>query len=734
MRESAYLAASLAWLDALLALHIGRIRLQRGAAADDEFRGLYISEADVDALLAPPDPCAADPQLADVHASVVRTATLRARAAATDSTAPLLRLQRRFGLTDLERDVLLICLAPEIDLRYERLFAYAQDDVTRKRPSVDLALALLCPSPAAKLAARAIFAPDAPLRRYVMVLPFEDGQRHAPLLAQFLKLDERIVAELLGQPAIDPYLLGYAHLVERARPLDDLVLPATLRTQLHRLIAPQRHGGSNDQQRAVPPLSSSCRYGGSAATIIALVGGYGSGRQAVAAALCAELGLPLLALDAGRLAESGLPPEEAAARMLREARLREAALLLSNMDALLREERLLPQRAALLEALDTCDGLVFLALDRPWEPRGFLRHITYAQLELPTPSYAERERLWRARLNGSAPDPMTLQTLASAFRLSGGQIRDAANAARNLARARGPDAPITPADLFAGARAQSSDGLSQLARRVVTPYTWDDIVLPPDQIATLREIAATLRHRRTVYETWGFDRKLAGGKGLVVLFAGPSGTGKTMAASIVARDLGLELYAIDLAGVVSKYIGETEKNLDRIFDAARRSNAVLFFDEADSIFGKRAEVKDAHDRYANIEVGYLLQQLESYDGMVVLATNLRKNMDDAFVRRLHYAIEFPFPEELDRLRIWRGVFPKDAPLGPDVDLAFMARQFKIAGGNIRNIALAAAFLAAEDGTPIGMAHLVRATRREYQKLGKLVTAAEFGPYLALVRG
>jgi SpoVK/Ycf46/Vps4 family AAA+-type ATPase len=291
-----------------------------------------------------------------------------------------------------------------------------------------------------------------------------------------------------------------------------------------------------------------------------------------------------------------------------------------------------------------------------------------------------------------------------------------------------------PADLFAGARAQGSDTLGQLARRVVTPYSWDDIVLPQDQVGMLYEITATLRHRRTVYETWGFDGKLSGGKGLVVLFAGPSGTGKTMAASIVARDLGLELYALDLAGVVSKYIGETEKNLDRIFGAARQSNAVLFFDEADSIFGKRSEVKDAHDRYANIEVGYLLQQLESYDGVVVLATNLRKNMDDAFVRRLHYAIEFPFPEEQDRLRIWQGAFPKDAPLSDDVDLAFLARQFKLAGGNIRNIALASAFMAAEDGGAIGMVHLARATRREYQKLGKLVTETDFGRYLALVRG
>jgi SpoVK/Ycf46/Vps4 family AAA+-type ATPase len=224
------------------------------------------------------------------------------------------------------------------------------------------------------------------------------------------------------------------------------------------------------------------------------------------------------------------------------------------------------------------------------------------------------------------------------------------------------------------------------------------------------------------------------GKGLNVLFAGDSGTGKTMAAEIIATDLGLELYKVDLSTLVSKYIGETEKNLDRIFTAAREANAILFFDEADAIFGKRSEVKDAHDRYANIEVGYLLQKMEEYDGVVILATNLKKNIDDAFVRRLHMTIDFPFPEEEDRMRIWQKVFPPEAPLDPDVDLRFLARQFKVTGGNIRNIALLAAFLAAEDGSDIGMSQIVRALRREYQKLGKLVTQSDFGEYLPLVRG
>jgi SpoVK/Ycf46/Vps4 family AAA+-type ATPase len=225
-------------------------------------------------------------------------------------------------------------------------------------------------------------------------------------------------------------------------------------------------------------------------------------------------------------------------------------------------------------------------------------------------------------------------------------------------------------------------------------------------------------------DDWGFDRKLATGKGVAALFAGASGTGKTMAAEVMAHELGLDLYRIDLASVVSKYIGETEKNLDRIFTAAETSNAILFFDEADALFGKRSEVRDSHDRYANLEISYLLQKMEQYDGITILATNLRQNLDEAFVRRLAFHVHFPFPDEADRLRIWRGIWPAAAPLGADVELDFLARQFKLSGGNIKNVALAASFLAAADGGHISMAHLFHATRREYQKMGKVLSTAE----------
>jgi hypothetical protein len=432
-----------------------------------------------------------------------------------------------------------------------------------------------------------------------------------------------------------------------------------------------------------------------------------------------------------RLARTDLPPNDLLPRIVREATLRDAAILWQGADGVLRDDTLAPWRQALLAALDAHAGISFLALEAIWEARGALRTPRFLRVELPDTSFSERERLWRQRLNGDGPSDAVLRTLSSTFRLTGGQIRDAASMARSLAGWHSRTLAVD--DLYAACRAQSSGRLDALAHKIRTTYAWSDIVLPADQIVQLREICVQVRQRQTVLEVWGFDRHLAMGKGVNALFAGQSGTGKTMAAEIIGADLGLELYKVDLSSIVSKYIGETEKNLDTIFRAAREANAILFFDEADALFGKRSEVKDAHDRYANIEVGYLLQKMEEYDGVVILATNLRKNMDDAFVRRLHMSIDFPFPEEGDRLRIWRKVFPGEAPLDHDVDLAFCARQFKLAGGSIRNVALLAAFLAAEDGQVIGMMHLARAAKREYQKLGKLMTEADFGRYLPLVR-
>lgn len=263
-----------------------------------------------------------------------------------------------------------------------------------------------------------------------------------------------------------------------------------------------------------------------------------------------------------------------------------------------------------------------------------------------------------------------------------------------------------------------------MARKIKPRYAWDDIILPDDQRRILHEIVETVRGRPVVLEQWGVGRKLASSAAITVLFAGDPGTGKTMAAEVMANELKLDLYKIDLSTVVSKYIGETEKNLEKIFSEAESSNAILFFDEADAIFGKRSEVKDAHDRYANIEVSYLLQRMESYNGVTILATNLRANLDDAFTRRLQFVIDFPFPEPADRLRIWQTLFPPDLPRTDELDFAPLAERFKLAGGNIRNVIVSAAYQAAANGGSVTMKHLLHGVRREMQKMGRLVSEGE----------
>jgi SpoVK/Ycf46/Vps4 family AAA+-type ATPase len=310
---------------------------------------------------------------------------------------------------------------------------------------------------------------------------------------------------------------------------------------------------------------------------------------------------------------------------------------------------------------------------------------------------------------------LDLAALAGTFRLTAGQIRDAAATARNLGFARDPAAArITQADLLAACRLQSGRKLAVLAQKITPRYGWDDLVLPDDRMDQLREIHDQVRYRALVYGAWGFDRKLALGKGLDILFAGPPGTGKTMAADVLAGALGLDLYRIDLSGVVSKYIGETEKNLARIFAEAAASNAILFFDEADALFGKRTEIRDAHDRYANLEVSYLLQRIEDYDGVVILASNLRGNIDRAFARRIRFTIEFPMPDEAERRRIWEQVWPEQLPRDPDLDLAALAARFDLPGSGIRNAAMAAAFLAAAGEGRVTMDLLLHAIRREYE--------------------
>jgi SpoVK/Ycf46/Vps4 family AAA+-type ATPase len=343
----------------------------------------------------------------------------------------------------------------------------------------------------------------------------------------------------------------------------------------------------------------------------------------------------------------------------------------------------------------------------------------------------ERAELWRQSLNGDGSRTFDLAGTLAQFRLTADQVHRATRAARMEAQAK--DARLDIETLKSGARAQNAAGLERLARRIQPAVGFEDLVLPPEPREQLRELLARARFRERVLDVWKMGGPSSRRRGLTGLFAGPSGTGKTMAAEVLAGELGLDLYAVDLATVVDKYVGETEKNLDRIFAESERVNGVILFDEADALFGKRSEVSDAHDRYANVEVAYLLQRMELFDGVAILATNLRANLDEAFTRRLDALVDFPEPEAQYRLELWQRSLGRSAPRASDLDLEFLAESFKLSGGSIRNIAVAAAYSAAEADRPISMRDLVRATQREYLKLGRLCVESEFGEYYELLQ-
>lgn len=655
------------------------------------FRGLYLGSEDVTRALARPP---------GIPAFAFDRAGLGFAGA---GSSPLGDLQDAFGLTQFDVDVALVALAPEIDLRYERIYAYLQDDVTRKRPTVELVLNLLCSSAQEKLEQRARFTSQAPLlREGLLHLVPDPNQVEPPFLAQYLKLDDQVTRLLLGQSGLDPRLASFCEMGGPAPDWDNLPLPGEIKPALAELVR-QAH----DHRSALQ---------------LYFQGPPGAGKRQAAESLAAVAGAKLIAARADHLLERP-NARELSRLLLREAQLHSAVLYVSGLDDT-REVESPVRRQDFLEALSQHQGITILAGKKRWVPRPGAA-LAVQPILFNVLNFAESCAWWSAELahHGLQLEKPSLEMLASRFRLTAGQIRTALaggllESEWRGAGAQGPAPELSLDDLCSAARAQCGHDLGRLANKIDPRYGWNDIILPPDPLEHLREICAQAEYRTVVYGDWGFDRKLSLGKGLNVLFFGSPGTGKTMAAEVMAHELRLDLYRIDLSQVVSKYIGESEKNLDKIFTAAENSNAILFFDEADALFGKRSEVRDSHDRYANVEISYLLQKMEEYQGISILATNLRQNIDDAFMRRLQAVVEFPFPDEEYRARIWKNVFPAQAPIAPEVDLQALASEVQLAGGNIKNMALTAAFYAATQGSMIGMEHLIQASHREHQKIGR----------------
>jgi ATP-dependent 26S proteasome regulatory subunit len=696
-----YLYAELSGLDILIRREVHRWQLA-GQDPGDVFRGLYVSDEQAGALLSRPvatnwwHAVTLEPAELELFQNAKMQANQNARqmleqAHSLGITPRLEHLMNAFALDRFELEILLVCLAPALDLRYERLYGYLQDDVTRKRPSVNLVLDLLCEPGYQRQAKLPYFAKEAPLERHRLLHPMLDSNTGAvSLLSQTLAVDETVMHWLLGNYQPSAGLGTRAIFCKPDNNPEDKLLAGDGPVLI-------------DLNLAQPPL-------------LAFYGPDLSSQQAAGRILASRWGKPLLMVDLAAAKEEELLPAEALNITLRDARLTQAVPMLLGWDVCLEETASAPN--LLTECFEYPD-LIILAGRSAWQPGGISRERSILWMEFPIPPYHRRKELWKYYLAGhESTGQLDLDGLAGQFSLTSGKIRDAFAAARDMAVQQ--NRAIRNEDLFTAARHYSNPRLVGLAHKLNPRYSWGDIVLPEDHIAQLREIVATVRGRPIVLDEWGIGRKLASSRGVTILFSGPPGTGKTMSAEVIAGELGLDLFKIDLSTIVSKYIGETEKNLERIFSEAETSNAILFFDEADALFGKRSEVRDSHDRYANIEISYLLQRMEAYDGVTILATNLRSNLDESFTRRLQFAVDFPFPEEAYRLRIWRTLFPLEVPRAPDLDLEWLARRFKLAGGNIRNVIVGAAYLAASDGGQLRMDHLLHSTRRELQKMGRLI--------------
>ncbi len=677
-----YLAGHLALLRLRVRRRLAWLRHAAAPPPLDVFRGAVVSEAQATAAAAGPHRAAEQEFLATDSGALSLGAAIAAAErdlrdqaqalAAAGSPPALLRLREVFDLPEPAVGLLLLAAAPDLDPAFERMFAFVQDDAGRRFASLALATGLFgWPVEAPGLAYEAL----RPLLYHRLARLDAADPVPRGLASQAVRAEPRVVQYLQGVDQLDAALAPHLRRVAALAP-------------------PPRYA------RLAVQLAAAARRSPSA--VVNLVEEAAGAGRVVAAELATLLGRDLHLADGAALAAD---PALAA----REAALANTLYLVEVGG----DEAEIPPIAG-------AEPLLVSSAEPVTGPGPMM------VAPIPDLGEAEQRAVWKAALGGRGRGLNgAVDAVIHHFRLPPGAVTEVVAAA--TARARSRDTKLAAADLWQAARAHGRRRLGELARRIEPVFGWDDIVLPPDVRRQLEELAAHVRHRARVHEAWGFGAKLARGGGVAALFAGPSGTGKTMAAEIVAGELELDLYRIDLSGVVSKYIGETEKNLRRVFTAAEQSGAVLFFDEADALFGKRTEVRDSHDRYANIEIDYLLQQMEDYRGLAILATNRKSVLDRAFLRRLRFLVEFPFPAADGRLRIWQRVFPDGAPLA-SVDYGALAR-LEVAGGNIRSIAINAAFLAAADGGEITMDLLMHAARREYAKLDKTLTAAEFGGYL-----
>lgn len=600
----------------------------------------------------------------------------------------------RFDLTEFEKDVLLLGLLPYFDSRYFSLFSALQGSQQKKWPNFELALNLFCFFPLEKVIQEVSFLSQSPLLNCQLLNLGKKGEQQGEGWNQTL---------FLTDPGVYHFLTGRCH------------LPASLADCAQWLSAPE-----NPEQVLCPPevsagLTALTPDAEGVRPVMMLRGPADSGRALAIICTAMTMQCETLQLDLSRLPENDKDAQFLLTQALREIRLRAAVFLVRSLESLTERKELLAAFAQLLNQ----PGLRVVCLCEPQTAMIWLPHIQQLVVDMPMFDVAEKEALLRRSLDSVTAANIDVMEICRRLHFTPQTLPRLLQEARGYQALRDPASELMEVDVRKAFRLRSQQNFGKLARRIEPKRTFEDLIVGEELCQQLAEIVIATKHRNLVLEK-GFAAKVGYGTGISALFYGDSGTGKTMAAEVIAGRLGVDVIQIDLATVVSKYIGETEKHLSRIFDLAEADAGVLFFDEADALFGKRSAVKDAKDRHANIEVSYLLQRLESYPGLVILATNNRSHLDDAFSRRLTFITRFAFPDAVLRERMWRGIWPKKVSVAPEVDFKQLALRAELTGANIRNIALLAAWLAADDGSDdIGYQHIDRAMQRELAKIGRL---------------
>lgn len=662
----------------------------------DEFEKNLLAASDLVAFS-----CADESELAEIEQT---RRYMRKRLTATfESSAdyPLINAMVNFTLSEFEIYVLLMMVCCEMNKKYEKLFSYLQDDITKKHPTVETAIRLFAEPRSFITEYFSYFSDDKALRGFLC--KHDDNS----LCSSRLELSKQAFEYLAGGGCEFDVFDPQSH-------IDPLFIDKNISDEMTGLI----------------------RLSDNKTALVFLRGKSGSGRRFHIKHCSKRLGKRVVFVSAvGLNDETEL--ENRINSAICAAVLRNAALCITDFEFLISEDSrsLLNKLSRLLNSRQPFLGsALFIVSEKKWYETGLCGSIVKIDIEIPDTDEASRLILWENYLDGKElSDEVDPAETAAKFRFTPGQIRAAANRAVNIADISG-ESVVTSENLHRSCYDQVVIGLDMLASPIEPAYGWDDIILPQEDIQLLREACSHIKYQAKVYHEWGFGKKAAYGRGLSVLFSGPPGTGKTMAAQVITNHLHMTMYKIQLSQIISKYIGETEKNLRKVFTEAKNANCILFFDEMDALFGKRSEVKDSHDRNANVETAYLLQQMEEYDGVVLMATNLIQNIDEAFMRRIGFVIKFPFPDTPTRKMLWKKLLDTNAPMSDDIDFDFLAECFKMAGGNIKNCAVHAAFLAAAEGAPISMKHLVRSAVNEQRKNNSVVLREDLKEYADMIFG